>query len=96
MKTYNYYGTEIFLEFQKEKGKIIAIKFIDKYNGLIILSTLTSLYIEDFNSIAVKNYSENRGVLEFLIKNKIVEKPHRSIQSGYVEIPICKLLIKPE
>ena len=42
--------------------------------------------------IAVKNWSENEGMLDFLIENKFVEKPHRFVSQGFVKIPICKLI----
>ena len=47
----------------------------------------------DSDEIAIKDYSENDGMLECLIDNKVVTEPIRFIQQGYVSIPICKLLI---
>jgi hypothetical protein len=44
------------------------------------------------DEIAIKNYSENKGILEALIEAKIVSEPLRFVQSGFVSIPICKLL----
>ena len=38
----------------------------------------------------VKNYSENTGIDEFLIKNGIAEPSGRVVSSGYVEIPEFK------
>lgn len=43
--------------------------------------------------VAIKNYSENEGMLQFLVKNNVVEPPHSFVQSGYVSFPICKLLM---
>ena len=42
--------------------------------------------------VAIKNYCVNEGILESLIKAGIVAPPHRHIRSGFVLIPICKLL----
>lgn len=42
--------------------------------------------------VAIKNWSENEGILDFLVQNKIVRSPHRFVSSGYVEIPICELI----
>lgn len=47
----------------------------------------------DNDEVAIKDYSENEGILECLIDNKIVSEPIRFIHQGYVSIPICKLLI---
>lgn len=41
--------------------------------------------------VAIKNYSENEGMLQFLIKNEVINYPHRHVQSGYVNIPVCTL-----
>lgn len=43
------------------------------------------------DEIAIKNYSENEGLLEQLIEQKIVTHPHRFIGSRFVNMPICKL-----
>lgn len=50
-----------------------------------------SVQIKDLesNEIAIKNYSENEGILEYLCENKIITQPHRYVESGYVTIPIC-------
>ncbi len=46
-------------------------------------------YIEGLTEgeVAVKNYSENQGMLQALIEYNIVEKPHRTIN----EFPICHI-----
>ena len=41
--------------------------------------------------VAIKNYSENEGMLNFLLLEELVESPHRHIQSGFVKIPVCRL-----
>lgn len=43
------------------------------------------------NEVSIKDYSENEGMLQWLIDNGIIEEPHRYIQSGWVRVPICKL-----
>lgn len=42
--------------------------------------------------VAIKDWSENEGILDFLVQNKIVRSPHRFFSSGHVEIPICELI----
>ena len=44
--------------------------------------------------VAVKDYSENEGVLAELLRLKIVKEPHRVAQAGYVNLPVCKLVGK--
>ena len=45
------------------------------------------------DEIIIKNYSENEGILDILIKANIISKPIRMVETGYVEVPVCKLLI---
>ena len=40
---------------------------------------------------AIKDWSENAGMLDVLIENGIVYPPHRYIRSGFVIVPICRL-----
>ena len=47
------------------------------------------------NEIIVKDYSENEGVLDFLIKEDIVETPHKYVQLEFVRCWICKLAKTP-
>ena len=42
--------------------------------------------------VAIKDYSENEGMLDFLIEHGIISQPVTHIESSFVKIPICKLL----
>jgi hypothetical protein len=46
--------------------------------------------------VAVKNYSENRGVLEALVAAGVVTDTGRRIPVGYAHAHLCRLLIEPE
>lgn len=48
--------------------------------------------IED-DEVAIKNYSENEGILEVLIHANVISEPLREVDLGFVTVPICKLLI---
>jgi hypothetical protein len=43
--------------------------------------------------VAVKDYSENEGMLAALVLQHVVESPKISVASGFVTIPVCRLLI---
>lgn len=43
------------------------------------------------DEVAIKNYSENSGILQVLMDAEIVEAPTAMEPSGFVYIPICKL-----
>ena len=42
--------------------------------------------------VAIKDYAENIGMLEALIYAKIVGQPEFYVPTGYVEVPVCKIL----
>ena len=44
--------------------------------------------------VAIKNWSENKGILNTLVRKGIVSVPNYFIKSGFVDIPICKLLVE--
>lgn len=46
--------------------------------------------LED-EEIAIKDYSENEGILDILMEQGVITPPHRFQSSGYVIVPICKL-----
>ena len=43
------------------------------------------------DEVAIKDYSENSGMLTALVDADIVTLPHRFVESGFVTIPVCKL-----
>ena len=43
--------------------------------------------------VAIKDYSENAGMLKLMIDNHVVHVPHRHVTSGFATIPVC-LLVK--
>lgn len=45
-----------------------------------------------YNEVAIKNWGENEGILDALINENIVTKPHRQISINYVTINICYLI----
>ena len=44
--------------------------------------------------VAIKNWSENEGILNVLIREGIISTPSYFIKSGFVDIPVSKLLIE--
>lgn len=91
--TYNLFGTDC----------LVDVKVIDYRNGgsaILLTDALDgspfahgTVWIDGLsaNEVAVKDYSENEGMLNFLVENNIIEQPYRQMESGYVTLPICKL-----
>lgn len=48
----------------------------------------------DASCIAIKDYSENEGVLDECVRLGLVGPVLYRIDSGFVSIPVCKLLYK--
>ena len=89
----------------KYKGVNIFAKYGEYQNGQPAIELFTtknkerwmvaSVAIEQpllTGEVAIKNYSENEGILDTLLETGIIAPPHRYVSSGFVTIPICKLL----
>lgn len=75
-----------------------AIQFLSAENGELIATASINLVAEpmEADEIAIKNYAENESMLEVLESAGIVSEPIRFVITGYVVVPICKLLITGE
>lgn len=87
MKAVQFNGDKIFISLRR--GRLEAID--EEGFAYMVISLPHESLIE--GEVCVKNYTENEGILDVLIANKIVERPHRFIRQGYVAAPVCKLLI---
>ncbi len=86
---------QLSLQFAKYANGQTAIKLWDLTDGFPF-ATATVCVEDDLlkeDEVAIKDYSENEGLLDALIEAEVVEPPHAFIQSGFVKIPICKLKI---
>lgn len=77
----------------------VAIKLIDVNDESLV--AVASVNLDDgvemaADEIAIKDYSENEGMLAAMIAADIVSEPLRYESTGYVTVPICKLLVEPE
>ncbi len=81
------------LQFAKYGNGQTAIKLIDIADGMPFATA--TVCVEDEllkeDEVAIKDYSENAGMLDTLLMAEVVEYPHAYIQSGFVKIPVCKL-----
>ena len=79
--------------FAKYGNGRLAIQLMDAFTGEVIAVASVNLPDEpmEADEIAIKDYSENEGMLEALMKAKVVSAPLRYVESGWVSIPICHL-----
>ena len=93
MKFSGTYGEyEIDIKMSKYTNGQHRMEFIDSKDGFSVL--VSSVAIDESlesDQIAIKDYSENEGVLKFLMEKGIVSSPLKYFNSGFVSIPICKI-----
>lgn len=80
------------VQISKKNGQNV-IKLFDITDGFpfATASLCVSDYLLKEDEVAIKDYSENVGILDSLINARIIEEPHAYIRSGHVMVPICKL-----
>ena len=73
--------------------RFIQIYALDSETGWEPWTTATvNLNGLEGDEVAIKNYSENEGLLELLTGLGVIEPPHRRVQSGFVSIDICNMV----
>ena len=73
----------------------LALQLVDAEDGSpVATATVNTDDVLPEGFIAVKDYSENKGMLAFLTKNGIVGDILTCIRSGWVEIPVVPLTAK--
>lgn len=91
------YGTyDIELIFQRYKLLNYRIELFSREQGPIAVATANFPGELNIDEVAIRNHSENEGILDWLLNNKIIAAPHYYIKSGFAEYPVCKLLVNPE
>jgi hypothetical protein len=69
----------------------IALLLIDADDGEPV-STCTVNTDDDPNLVLIKDYSENEGMLAFLVNEGVVKDTGKRVASGYITIPIVEIL----
>jgi hypothetical protein len=89
---------QVTLEFGKYHGNgRTAITVVDATFGedlLVATVNIPEASLEEGETV-IKDYSENAGILAFLIENGIVSKPVRTVSTGFASVSVVKLLINP-
>jgi len=71
-----------------------ALRLIDQETYETIAVATVNIPQLITGELAIKDYSENEGMLDALIAAGIVEPPHRYYPSGFVKIPIVEVAEK--
>lgn len=93
MKFFSQFGTwNCKVVFDKHAAGGTAIRLVDEETfEPIAVATVWVEGLED-GEVAIKDYSENKGMYRSLLSAGIVELAHREIASGYVVLPVCRLV----
>ena len=81
----------VYLQSRNYTSGNVRIDLIDARDHCPYMSVTVNVDGLDENEVAIKNYSENEGILDVLVDEGIVKPPHRHVKSGFVIIPICEL-----
>ena len=81
----------VYLQSRNYASGNVRIDLIDAIDHCPYMSVTVNVDGLDENEVAIKNYSENEGILDVLVNEGIVKPPHRHVKSGFVLIPICEL-----
>lgn len=94
MKTVNFLGRECEVAKEEYVHGGTALQLVTM-NGDVV--TDATIFLRDVTlskyEVIIKSSFENEGLLEVLVAAKIVEETGRTVHSGFITAPICKLLI---
>lgn len=76
----------------------LALRLVDAVDGQPIATATVNIADEylDENELIIKNYEENEGIVDALVKAKIIAPPHRLVKAGFQTCGVARLLIKVE
>ena len=69
-----------------------AVRLLDIEDGMPIATASVNIDGLDLDEVAIKNYSENEGMYDALLKAGVITPKHRNLSTGYVTVPVCKLI----
>lgn len=87
---------ELFIEMGTYSNGRPVIQLRDAEDGCPYATATVNLpdvFLKD-NEVLIKDYSENEGILDFLVENNIVTPTGKGVQSGHVWVPIA--ILNPE
>ncbi len=81
-------------KYKDTKQHIVAIEIKDNDDGCPVARATVNVpeFPLEEGHVLIKNYSENAGILPWLIENNIVEDTGKCVPVGYEKVHVCKLL----
>ena len=98
MKTVQFQGWNCAIKKEMYKNGVTALVLYDVNDGEEVLTATVNLPEHQLQEAKddltfIKNWSENEGILECLIENKIVDYSGIDVPTGFVEANLVKVLI---
>jgi len=72
-----------------------ALELVDVLDGSPVAVATVNLPSQNLehNEVFIKDYSENEGMLDALVQAGIVEDTGRRVTTGYVTVPVCRVIV---
>lgn len=99
MKITTKYGTyrNCSIQFNRHPNKFWTITILDEfYHPLFNVTKIIPELKLKPSQVLVKNYSENAGILKELIKHNILLDTGATVDTGFVSLHLCELLVDPK
>lgn len=95
MRSITHAGARVNVQLAEYENGRTAIRLLTQDGGAYATASV-NLIDEPIQEgeVAVKNWSENEGILEALIEGGIVFPPHRQIRSSFVDVSVCRFTPK--
>lgn len=84
--------TKCFVDILEYEGEISIELYSVRGKKLVATASVGLRVSVPPGYVAIKDYSENSGMLQALVEAKIVAEPSYYVPSGFVEIPVCEVL----
>ena len=93
------------VQFKEWSCTLVFTKYFDLNTAILLVDAddgspvaTATINLPDYNladgEVAIKDYSENEGMFNVLNTAGVISDPIRFEATGFVNVPICKLLIK--
>ena len=90
----NFIGFDCVVEKGEYQNGRPALQLIDANDGAPVATATVNMPGVDLeeNHVFIKDYSENEGMLDALVHARIVEDTGIRMPSGFIQLPLCRLL----
>lgn len=87
-------GNTLQVQTRKYRNNRTAIELIDTVDHMLYMVATVNIPTSDIakDEVIIKNYSENEGIYDVLVKAGVISESIGQIHAGFANALICKLL----